>query len=84
MKITFARESLTSQGLVSIASQLTWGAQGFITFVMAGRMLPRNQFGFVVAANAILYGGQCLLLGPITNPTLRFGRSQKSPSGSHF
>jgi len=64
---------------LSIASQLTWGAQGFITFVIAGRLLPRKEFGFVVVANAILFGCQCLLLGPVTNPTLRFGAiSRKS------
>lgn len=27
----------------------------------------------MVAANAVLYGCQCLVLGPVTNPTLRFG-----------
>jgi O-antigen/teichoic acid export membrane protein len=79
MNNKFAMRSLTAQGLISITSQLTWGVQGFVTFVMAGRMLPRNEFGFVVAANALLYGAQCLLLGPITNPTLRFGAiSRKS------
>lgn len=57
----------------SIASQLTWGAQGFITFVMAGRLLLRREFGLVVVSNAILFGCQCLVFGPVTNPTLRFG-----------
>lgn len=70
---------VTSHAALSIASQLTWGAQGFITFVMAGRLLPQKEFGFVVIANAILFGCQCLLLGPVTNPTLRFGAiSRKS------
>ena len=69
----------TNPAALSIASQLTWGAQGFITFVMAGRLLPRKEFGLVVVANAILFGCQCLLLGPVTNPTLRFGAiSRKS------
>lgn len=46
---------------------------------MAGRMLPPKEFGFIVVANTILFGSQCLLLGPITNPTLRFGAiSEKS------
>jgi O-antigen/teichoic acid export membrane protein len=73
LKSEVGKSRLTVDGLISITSQLMWGLQGFITFVMAGRMLPRNEFGFVVAANTILYGSQCLLLGPITNPTLRFG-----------
>src|ERR1019366_636632 len=73
LKPKFAKGSLTTHGLLSIGSQLAWGAQGFITFVMAGRLLPQKEFGFVVVANAILFGGQCLLLGPTTNPTLRFG-----------
>ena len=64
---------INSHALLSISSQLIWGAQGFITFVMAGRLLPQKEFGFVVVANAILSGCQCLLLGPVTNPTLRFG-----------
>jgi len=68
-----AKGRLAIHGLLSIGSQIIWGAQGFITFVMAGRLLPRKEFGFVVVANAILFGGQCLLLGPTTNPTLRFG-----------
>jgi O-antigen/teichoic acid export membrane protein len=68
-----SKRHLTNHALLSISSQLIWGAQGFITFVMAGRLLPRKEFGFVVVANAILYGCQCLLLGPVTNPTLRFG-----------
>jgi O-antigen/teichoic acid export membrane protein len=60
---------------------LIWGAQGFITFVIAGRLLPQKEFGFVVVANAILFGCQCLLMGPVTNPTLRFGAiSRKSLS----
>jgi O-antigen/teichoic acid export membrane protein len=62
-----------SMMLLSIASQFTWGTQGFITFVIAGRYLPQKEFGFVVIANAVLFGCQCLLLGPVTNPTLRFG-----------
>jgi O-antigen/teichoic acid export membrane protein len=73
LKAKFAKGSLTTHGLLSIGSQLAWGAQGFITFVMAGRLLPQKELGFIVVANAILFGGQCLLLGPITNPTLRFG-----------
>ena len=73
MKTKFAKGSLTTHGLLSIGSQVAWGAQGFITFVMAGRLLPQKEFGFVVVANAILFGGQCLVLGPTTNPTLRFG-----------
>jgi O-antigen/teichoic acid export membrane protein len=73
------KHHVTNPAALSIASQLTWGAQGFITFVMAGRLLPRKEFGFVVIANAILFGCQCLLLGPVTNPTLRFGAiSRKS------
>ena len=79
MKSRFVHGSLTSNGLLSIGSQVAWGAQGFITFVMAGRMLPPKEFGFIVVANTILFGSQCLLLGPITNPTLRFGAiSEKS------
>lgn len=72
MKTRFAKGSLATHGLLSIGSQVAWGAQGFITFVMAGRMLPQKEFGFVVVTNAILFGAQCLLLGPTTNPTLRF------------
>jgi hypothetical protein len=37
----------TIHGLLSIGNQLTRGAQGFITFVMAGRLLPQKEFGFV-------------------------------------
>jgi O-antigen/teichoic acid export membrane protein len=65
--------SFTAQGLVSIGSQLVWGAQGLIIFVLAGRLLPQKEFGFVVMANAIISGGQCLLLGATSNPTLRLG-----------
>ncbi len=72
-----SRGCFTSHGLLSIGSQLTWGAQGFITFMMAGWLLPKQEFGFVVVGNAILFGGQCLLLGPITNPTLRFGATSR-------
>lgn len=64
---------LTIHGLLSIGSQVAWGAQGFITIILAGRLLPQREFGLIVIANAILFGGQCLLLGPTTNPTLRFG-----------
>lgn len=68
-----------NHAVLSIASQLAWGGQGFITFVLGGRLLPRKEFGFVVVANAILFGCQCLVLGPVTNPTLRFGAiSRKS------
>jgi O-antigen/teichoic acid export membrane protein len=73
MKYKLAKDSVASHGLLSISSQIVWGAQGFIAFVIAGRLLPQRQLGFVVAANAILFGGQCLLLGPVTNPTLHFG-----------
>ncbi len=61
------------QGLLSIGSQFVSGAQGLLTFLLAGRLLPPTEFGFVVVANAILFGGQSLLLGPVTNPTLRLG-----------
>lgn len=60
-------------GALSICSQLISGAQGFIALAIVGRYLPQKEFGFIVITNAILYGGQCLLLGAITNPTLRFG-----------
>jgi len=73
MKITLTKGDLATHGLFSIGSQVVWGAQGFIAFVIAGRFLPQKELGFMVAANAILFGGQCLLLGPTTNPTLRFG-----------
>src|SRR5664279_1469698 len=72
-KHTVASGRLAIPALLSIGSQIIWGAQGLITFLIAGRVLPQKEFGFVVVANAILFGGQCLLLGPITNPTLRFG-----------
>lgn len=67
------REKIVTHATLSVASQGIWGAQGFATFIIAGRLLPQKEFGFVVAANAILYGCQCLVLGPVTNPTLRFG-----------
>jgi hypothetical protein len=38
------RGRFATQGLVSIASQLTWGAQCFMTFVMAGPLLPQKEF----------------------------------------
>ncbi len=79
---------LATHGLLSIGSQLTWGAQGFVTFMMAGWFLPGKEFGYVVVANAILFGGQCFLLGPITNPTLRFGatsnKSLRATYGVYF
>ena len=79
------KDRTTNHAALSIASQLTWAAQGFITFVMAGRLLPQKEFGFVVVANAILFGCQCLLLGPVTNPTLRFGAiSHKSLRVTYF
>ena len=79
---------LATHGLLSIGSQLAWGAQGFVTFMMAGWLLPGKEFGHVVVANAILFGGQCFLLGPVTNPTLRFGatsnRSLRATYGVYF
>jgi hypothetical protein len=75
---------VTKQGILSICSQLTWGSQGFISIVIAGRFLPQKEFGFIVICNAILFGGQCLLLGPVTNPTLRFGAvSSKSLNATY-
>ncbi len=74
-----AGRRLAVSGLFSITSQAVWGAQGFITFILGGRLLPQKEFGFVVAANAVLFGGQCLLLGPVTNPTLRLGALSDKP-----
>ncbi len=68
-----AMRRLAVSGLLSVGSQVIWGIQGFVTFVMGGRYLPPREFGFVVAANAVLFGAQCLILGPVTNPTLRLG-----------
>jgi O-antigen/teichoic acid export membrane protein len=85
LKANYAKGRLTTHGLLSVGSQLAWAAQGFITFVMAGRLLPQKEFGFVVVANAILSGAQCLLLGPATNPTLRFGAvSHKSVRATYW
>lgn len=61
------------QGILSICSQLIWAGQGFAAIIIAGRYLPEQEFGFTVVGNAILFAGQCLLLGLVTNPTLRFG-----------
>ncbi|MFC2165942.1 oligosaccharide flippase family protein [Acidobacteriota bacterium] len=77
-------KTVTRQGILSICSQLTWGAQGFIAFAIAGSFLPQKEFGFVVICNAILFGGQCLLFGSVTNPTLRFGAvSSKSLNATY-
>ena len=79
------KNHVKTQVLLSISSQLLWGVQGFITFVMAGRLLPQREFGFVVVTNAVLYGCQCLVQGPVTNPTLRFGAiSRKSVSVTYL
>lgn len=67
------KKAMTSQGVFSIISQIVFGAQGLGALVLVGRYLPEKEFGFVVVGNAILFAGQCLLLGLITNPTLRFG-----------
>lgn len=64
---------IANQALISISSQVVWGAQSFITFLIASRELPQTQLGYVVIGNALIFGLQCLILGPVTNPTLRFG-----------